>query len=203
MIIEFANSPITEFLAVLSFLMYVVLCAKGNIWCWAPGFVTSFLYTFIVLGAHLPVQVTLQILYMVMAIWGWSRWLEDKEPDGLSIYTYLDRNQHLMYVPILVFISVALPYLLTHSLHPKYPWLDSIAIVFGVYATLLTIYRKIESWIFWVLLNLITFVIYAEEDLLQTAVVSLGNVVLSAWGFYNWRQFRAADIAEKNNLDES
>lgn len=193
MIIEFATSPLTEFLAVLSFLIYVVLCAKGSIWCWAPGFVASFLYTFIVLGAHLPVQVTLQILYMIMAIWGWSQWFEDKKPDGVSVYTYLDVQQHLFFIPVLALFSAVLPLLLANAFHPTFPWLDAIAMMFGLYATVLTIYRKIESWLFWILLNLITFFIYAEEDLLQTAVVSLGNVALSAWGFYNWRQFRASD----------
>ena len=76
MLISIFASPITEFMAVVCFIIYVFLSAKGTVWCWASGFVSSFLYTFVFLGIHLPTQVALNILYMVLAVWGWSEWLE-------------------------------------------------------------------------------------------------------------------------------
>ncbi len=193
-IIDFATHPITELMAILSFLLYVVLCAKGNIWCWAAGFLTAFLYTFIFLGVHLPAQVTLNILYMVMAIWGWSAWLEDKPKGAKSKYSYWSWRYHLMIFPALILIlwgSVWLfPFVFQHDL----VYLDAAATVGGIYATILTIYRKIESWIYWMALNALTYFLYFEEGLTQTALLSIFNTFISVYGFINWRKYRKLEI---------
>lgn len=199
MLISFATHPLTEFLAISSFLLYVLLSAKGNIWCWAAGFLTAFLYTFVFIGAHLPGQVALNIGYMMMSIWGWSVWLESRKPDGISLYTYGDIRKHIIFSCGIVLFSLGSALLLPSYFESAQPLFESIVIGFSVYATILTIFRKIESWLFWMVINLASFLLFFEENLLQTSVMYFGLVLVSAWGFCNWRTFRKRAIQHSNS----
>ncbi|MCC2604773.1 nicotinamide riboside transporter PnuC [Planctobacterium marinum] len=193
MLIEIATHPVTELLAICCFLTYVLLSAKGLIWCWAAGFLTSFLYTFIFIGAHLPGQVVLNILFMLMSVWGWSNWLEDKKPDGISVFTYADRRKLLISGVIVVLFAWAISLLLPSYFESGKPTIEAIVIAFSLYATVLTIYRKIDSWLYWALINFTSFLLFYDENLWQTSFMYLGVAIISVWGFYNWRSFRRQD----------
>lgn len=195
MLISFATHPITELLAILCFMLYVMLSAKGSIWCWAAGFLSSFFYTFIFIGAHLPGQVALNIVYMMMSIWGWSVWLENLKPDGISVYSFSNIKKHLLMVPAVLIIAVGISLLLPSYFESSNPYFEAIVIALSVYATILTVYRKIESWIFWIVINLASFVILLDENLLQTSVMHCGVALISGWGFYNWQRYRKQDEA--------
>lgn len=197
MLIDFATSPITELLAVVTFIVYVVLSARGNIWCWASGFITAFLYTFIFLGIQFTTQVVLNIFYMVIAAWGWMIWSEDTPRDGKSVFGYWQLHVHVLLLIPLVLCGVLAGFLLKSSFHEQLPYLDATITVFSVYATILTVYRRIESWIFWIVLNAMTFYIYYDTGLNQTAALALVNVLLSMYGFSNWRKLRAVDLTEQ------
>lgn len=195
MLISFATHPITELLAILCFMLYVMLSAKGSIWCWAAGFLSSFFYTFIFIGAHLPGQVALNIVYMMMSIWGWSVWLENRKSDGISVYSFSNIKKHLLMVPAVLIIALGISMLLPSYFESSNPYFEAIVISLSVYATILTVYRKIESWIFWIVINLASFVILLDENLLQTSVMHCGVALISGWGFYNWQRYRKQDEA--------
>lgn len=201
MLIDFATHPVTEILAVLAFLVYVVLSAKGNIWCWGAGFVTSFLYTFIFLGAHLTAQVTLNVLYMIMAVWGWSAWLENAREGEASVFGYWHWRNHLMLLPVLIILILISVYWIPSAFQPNLKYLDASITIFSIVATVLTIYRRIESWLYWIAINGLTFVLYQEKGLNQTAMLAIFNTAISIYGFVNWHRFRAHDqeIALQNS----
>ncbi|BDX07238.1 nicotinamide riboside transporter PnuC [Planctobacterium marinum] len=193
MLISFATHPLTEFLAICSFLLYVLLSAKGNIWCWAAGFLTAFLYTFVFIGAHLPGQVALNIVYMMMSIWGWSVWLENSKPDGISIFTFGDVRKHIVFTTGIMILATGISLLMPSYFTSAQPVFEASVIGLSVYATILTVFRKIESWLFWMVINLASFILFFEENLLQTSVMYGGLVLISAWGFYNWRKLRRVE----------
>lgn len=195
MLISFATHPITELLAVLCFLLYVTLSARGSIWCWAAGFLTSFFYTFIFIGAHLPGQVALYIVYMMMSIWGWSVWLENRKPEDISVYSFSTARKHLLLLPVVLIIALGTSLLLPSYFESSKPYFEAIVIALSIYATILTVYRKIESWIFWFVINLASFVLLLNENLMQTSAMHCGVALISGWGFYNWRCFRKRDEA--------
>lgn len=193
MLIDIATHPVTEILAICCFLIYVVLSAKGIILCWAAGFLTSFLYTFIFIGAHLPGQVVLNIVFMLMTVWGWSYWLEEKKPDGISVFTYSDKRKLLISSIVVGLFACGISLLLPSYFESGKPTIEAIVITFSIYATILTIYRKIESWLYWVVLNVASGVLFYDEQLWQTSFMYLGVAIISVWGFFNWRSYRQID----------
>ena len=70
----FSQLPLIELAAVITALIYVVLAAKGNIWCWPAAFISTILYTMLFYDVYLWMDSLLQIYYMVMAVYGWYCW---------------------------------------------------------------------------------------------------------------------------------
>lgn len=194
MLIEIATHPATESLAIIAFVFYVTLAARGSIWCWASGFLTSFLYTFIFLGAHVTSQLFLNILYMLMSVWGWYNWTLSTSDSQISIYQFSTIKQQIAVLPLLLLAIAILMVLLPSIFFNVNPLLDASITVFSVYTTILTIYRRIESWIYWIALNSCNTYLFSQGELSQTAFLYLSMTLISAYGFFNWRKLQRRDV---------
>lgn len=199
MLIEIATHPVTETLAIIAFVFYVALAAQGNIWCWASGFLTSFLYTFIFLGVHVTSQLLLNILYMLMSVMGWYQWTLSNPSNGLSTYRFTTFKQQIIILPLLLLAIAILTIFLPSIFFNVNPLLDACLTVFSVYATILTIYRRIESWIYWITINGCNAYLFSQTELNQTAFLYIFMALISAYGFLNWRKLQLWEVARFND----
>ena len=68
------NWSIIETGAVIFSIIYVILIAKENIWCWAAAAISVTLYIYICYNANLLAETGLQIFYLIMVIFGYYNW---------------------------------------------------------------------------------------------------------------------------------
>ena len=85
----FTTLPVLELIAVVASLLYVVLAAKGNLWCWPAAILSTVLYTVIFYDVYLWMDSALQLYYLLMAVYGWLCWRKnavasDLENNGTS-----------------------------------------------------------------------------------------------------------------------
>ena len=71
-----------ETIAVLFSIIYVILAAKKNIWCWVAAAISVALYIYICYNAKLLAETGLQIFYFLMAIVGYYSWKGLKNKDN-------------------------------------------------------------------------------------------------------------------------
>ncbi|MGB1263801.1 MAG: nicotinamide riboside transporter PnuC, partial [Cognaticolwellia sp.] len=83
----FTTLPVLELIAVLAALLYVVLAAKGNIWCWPVAILSTVLYTVIFYDVYLWMDSALQLYYLLMAIYGWFCWRKNKGDNETATQT--------------------------------------------------------------------------------------------------------------------
>ena len=63
-----------EIIAVVLALVYLVLAAYQNSWCWLAAAISSVLYIKICFDAQLFIETGLQLFYLIMAIVGYFQW---------------------------------------------------------------------------------------------------------------------------------
>ena len=68
------NWSITETIAVIFSVIYVILAAKKNILCWFFAAISVILYIYICWNAKLYAESSLQIFYLFMAGYGYYNW---------------------------------------------------------------------------------------------------------------------------------
>ena len=172
-----------QWLAFAFNIMYVILAAKGNVWCWVWGFFGTIFQFIVCLDADLKSDAALQIYYSFSAIYGWMNWSK-KDENALPIST-LPLSMHIKI--LLIGIALALP--LGYFWHiAAFRYTDSMLTVFSILTTFLTARKILESWLYWLVIDISYAFIYFERDKILLAFLSLIYFFFSIRGYLNWKK---------------
>tara|TARA_Y100000739_G_C20571760_1_gene448136 strand:+ start:54 stop:617 length:564 start_codon:yes stop_codon:yes gene_type:complete len=181
-----------ESLAVIFSLIYVVLAARENIWCWAAAVVSVSLYIFICFEAKLYAETGLQIFYLIMAVIGYFLWKKSPNKKQLDIKE-LSIGNHALILFVGIVFTLILGYVLTIYTQAKLPLLDSFTTVFSIIATFMVIKKIIENWLYFIAIDIISIYLYNSRDLQQTAMLFILYTVIAIIGYYNWLRLMQED----------
>jgi len=191
---HFTSLPLLELAAVITALLYVILAARGNIWCWPAAFVSTALYTAIFYDVYLWMDSLLQLYYMVMAVYGWFCWQKEKNKAASNVLeSQISVSQwplirHVKAIIVLTILSLALGWFMDVKTPTDFPYLDAATTVFAVFTTYLVTQKVLENWLYWLVIDFVSIYIYIQKGLMPTAVLFALYVVLAAYGYYHWLQ---------------
>lgn len=101
---------------------------------WPIGLVMVLLYIWIFYDARLYSEMLLQVIYVVLQIYGWWQWLrggEQQQGRSVSSLTGLGMSQGLI---IGASITLALGFAMSHYTNANLPWLDAALTGFSLVA---------------------------------------------------------------------
>ncbi|MEW6989861.1 nicotinamide riboside transporter PnuC [Colwelliaceae bacterium 6441] len=183
----FTQLPFWELIAVVSALIYVVLAAKENIWCWPAALISTLIYTVIFYDVYLWMDSLLQVYYLAMAIYGWFCWqhiAQDKQPVN-QIQSW-PLHLHLKVIVVLTVVSFVFGWFMANFTPADFPYLDSATTVFAVFSTYLVAKKVLENWLYWIVIDAVSIYLYIEKALEPTAVLFGLYVVMAAYGYWQW-----------------
>jgi nicotinamide mononucleotide transporter len=197
-----------EFFGMVSGIIAVWLSARANIWSWPIGIINVVLSFFLFFQVQLYPDMFLQIFFFVTNIIGWWRWAHPKpfEEDGkheLKV-SFMKRSQHIT-LAVVGISGTILFGLFASRLHDIFPvvftqpsaspYLDSFITVMSVITTFYLIEKKIESWIVWIIVDIIATCLYFTRGIPLYGVLYFGLTVLAAYALWNWmREYRSYAI---------
>lgn len=203
---KFLDYPMSyiEFFGVIAGLIAVWLSAKANIWSWPIGIVNVVLSFFLYYQIQLYPDMFLQVFFFVTNIVGWWRWAnpkagEEDYKDELRV-SYMPWKQFLFIFGISILGTFVLGSMASH-LHewfPKifptpsaFPYVDSFITVMSVVTTFSMIQKKIESWIIWIIVDVIAAYLYFIKGVKFFSLEYFVFTVLASFGLWNWiREYR-------------
>lgn len=194
-----------EFFGTVAGAVAIWLSAKAIVWSWPIGIVNVVLFFFLFYQVQLYPDMFLQVFFFVTNLMGWRRWthpkkFEEDRKHELKV-SFLDRK-HLW---VILFSGVAGTFLFgtlagnIHDIFPgifplpsAFPYLDSFVTVMSIITTFLMINKKIESWIFWILIDVIATYMYFVKEIKFVALEYLIFCFVAAFGLWNWtREYRS------------
>ncbi len=176
-----------EMVAVALAILYLVLAMRQNIWCWAAAFVSTGIYLFLFFDVTLYMESGLQVFYLAMAVYGWSRWRKTGGPDsGLPVSSWR-WQRHLVVVAGVLVLSAFSGYALASRTDAALPYLDSFTTWGAVVTTWMVTVKLLENWLYWIVIDLCSIWLYVERGLNLTAWLFALYVVLAAGGYLMWR----------------
>lgn len=199
----FTTLPVLELIAVVASLLYVLLAAKGNIWCWPAAILSTVLYTVIFYDVYLWMDSALQLYYLVMALYGWYCWqknvakacddggnenLADKVNNQALPYSQWSLQRHSIAIIALSLLLLVLGWLMATYTPTHFPYLDSATTVFAVFATYLITQKVLENWLYFIVIDFVSIYLYIEKSLVPTAALFACYVILAAYGYWQWRK---------------
>ncbi|GAA5144066.1 nicotinamide riboside transporter PnuC [Thalassotalea piscium] len=194
----YANLPLVEWLAVISSLLYVILAANNNIWCWPAALVSTTLYTVIFYEFYLWSDSLLQVYYFAMAIYGWICWREHTANGNEKPLLAINQKTigfHIKAILICGVISLLVGWLMANFTPTHFPYLDAVTTIFALFATYLVTQKVVENWLYWIAIDFVSIYLYIEKALIPTAFLFGFFVVFATYGYFKWR--RLLNITEE------
>lgn len=175
-----------ELLAVMMAIGYLLLAIRQNIWCWLCAGISTAIYIVIFFQAKLYMESLLNGFYLLMAIYGWQIWRNAAgELDDLPV-TVWPRRTHFFAIAFIAALSMSSGYLLDEFTDAAFPYVDSATTFAAVWATFLVARKVLENWWYWLVIDLVSILIYWSRDLQLTSVLFATYVVLIPFGLAAW-----------------
>jgi nicotinamide mononucleotide transporter len=185
-----------EILATLAGLFCVYFSIKQNILTWVFGFIQVTLYTFVFYKAGLYSDLGLHVFYMFIQFYGFYAWNKDAgtdlalKPSSIGVWLYF-------WIPIAVLGSLGLGYLMSLYTGASMPFLDAFTTTASIIAQFMMIKKKIENWIFWIVVNAYAIIIYAVKGLIFSSGLYFVFLIMAILGLIQWNK---AYLANRKQL---
>ena len=193
-----------EWFATLTALAYVYLAARDNNWCWLFAAVSALLWAYQSFFVYrLVSDALLQLFYLVMAGVGIYRWSSggrtSRDEEALDSEA-IDRpanpdpgirrmtaREHLYTIGggLAAGLFLGLTVGTLSAATQTYP--DAITTALSVFATFLLIARRLENWLYWVVIDAAYVVIYWRSGALLFALLMVLYVGMAVYGYRSWR----------------
>jgi nicotinamide mononucleotide transporter len=168
----------------------IFLAGRNNAHTWWTSIVGCALFAYVFFFARLYADVTLQLFFIVASIFGWWRWLHGEGGAELPV-----RHSSPALVAgsgaLAAAVAVAYGWLLYRFTDAYAPFLDSVVLAFSVLGQMLLVYRRVENWWCWLLVNTIAVPLYASRDLYLTAALYAAFWVNAVVSLVRWRRLAA------------
>jgi nicotinamide mononucleotide transporter len=179
---------VIEIIATLLGLACVYLTIRQNIWCWPVGLAMVALYVVIFHQARLYSDMGLQVVYIVMQIYGWYYWLHGRTGGEPTPVTTLTASARLGWLGVAAIGTIGLGYSMSTWTNADLPYWDATTTVLSLVAQYLMARKKLESWLFWIAVDVLSIGIYAVKGLYPTMLLYSVFLLMAIAGWFAWRK---------------
>ena len=172
---------ILEFVAALTSLSAVILGTTKKRITWPWWALSSVFYGIFFYQVELYASAALQIIFVIAAIYGWFGWA----PTGAVPGNVSSRGR--LNIAIATLVSVAFLSPLLSSIGAAATWTDAFVLIGSLTAQLMMIYEKCETWIVWVIVDVVATVQYLLLGYWFTALLYAIFTVVAVVGWKRWR----------------
>jgi len=157
------------------------------------GMITTALYAWLTFDAGLLGSAALNIYLVPVLAYGWFRWGKDKSTRPVA-------HLNAWYIPIYLILTVIVwifcSVIVTSLGGQLGPW-DTAILVLSVLAQLLLDNKKLETWIIWVLVNLVALYVYSTQGLWLVTAQYVFFLINTSIGWMEWRRIYAKNKANE------
>jgi nicotinamide mononucleotide transporter len=177
-----------EWTAVALAVAYLVLAIRENPWCWAAGFASTALYLVIFWRVGLLSESLLQIFYLAMSAYGYWRWRHDEDARShRKPVVVWPLSRHIGWIALVAATSLLWGHWVAENTRAAWPYADALTTGFAIFATWLVAEKVLENWLYWMLIDSVSAILYASRGLVMTAVLFILYVMLCVVGWRQWK----------------
>ena len=190
---------ILESVAVVLAIAYLLLAARENILCWYCAFASSAIFVVIFWDVSLLMESLLNVFYVAMAVVGWYAWRYGGQAHmGVHIRTLKPWQHGVIAVTLLLAAGINGWFMASYT-SAVWPYLDAFTTWASVLTTFLVVWKVLENWLYWLVIDSISIFLYMDRELYLTALLFAAYLVIVIFGFLHWRRLYRDSIANAND----
>lgn len=166
----------------------VILNIRVNPLAWPLAAISSLLYFFLFWNSRLYGDASLQLVFAVVAMWGWWQWRRGAGSEGAALRVHSLSPAERGW--LLVALALAWPatgLFLRRYTDTDVPWWDAFPTAASLIGQWLLGRKYIENWLAWIVVNLVSVGLFAYKGLWLTTLL---YGIFLAMSFVGWRAWR-------------
>ena len=188
------NDSLAAILSAFFGITYTILAGKGNPICYLFGLSGSSFYIYLAFNNSLWGNLLLYAAYYVpMQILGFFRWKKNLKTNKYEIIkTSLDRKTFIK-IGITSLLAIIITSIILVIFDDKHPYIDSITTILSLSGMYLTVKRCIEQWIFWMVVNGLSAIMWINialsgEKVYSTVIMWSVYFILAIYFYFIWKK---------------
>jgi nicotinamide mononucleotide transporter len=187
---QYSNTDISlEIIAVFFGFLSVWFSKNNNILVFPTGMINTSIFVYLLLKWSLLGDMIINVYYFIMSIYGWYFWLKGTNNTVSPISKVSNKDIRIV---VLLFISssvfVSLVYIFFDKWETIVSYIDILTTAIFFAAMWLMAKRKVESWIFWIVGNIISVPLYLYKGLAFTSIQYFIFTVIALAGYIKWKE---------------
>lgn len=172
----------------------LIMLGKKENWIFYHSYVIAFLILSVIF--RLYGDVVENGIYILLGVIGTFSWYKTKQKKNYSLkIKYMNSKEIIISILVMLFITSVMYIYLSNTNDPL-PLLDSITTAMGLTATYLMAKKKIESWIIWLIDDILMAIIYflIPEQPIYLLILNLIWTLFAVGSFINWNKLSKKNI---------
>jgi nicotinamide mononucleotide transporter len=195
-----------ELAGTVTYLWSVWLMARRRMLTWPVGIVSVLLYLLLFWQIRLYSDALEQVYYLGASVYGWYRWDKGREGGETPLVVQVSPPPAIALQAALVAVGtlglgcvMGQAHFLAPTLFPEaaaYPYLDAGTTVASFVAMALLTLKRIESWFWWIGVDVVGIGLYWVKDVRFVALLYVLLLGLAVRGFLEWQAARGRGVED-------
>lgn len=193
------NDSLIAVISAICGITYTFVAGKGNPVCYLFGLIGSGFYSYLafqnLLWGNLFLYLCYYIPMQMLGFFQWNKNLKIGQKEIVKIYLPQKDMSILLCLTILTICGTAVG---LKYLNDTHPFLDSITTVCSLAGMYLTVRRAIEQWIFWMVVNFLSLIMWAYvahngARVYSTLIMWTVYLFLAFYFYFSWKNELSVD----------
>ncbi len=185
------ETTILQIVGVILGLLYIWLEYKVSVWMWIVGILMPIVQGTLYYDKGLYADAAINVYYIFAGIYGLICWVQSsksKTKDAVLPHSIMENDKKLIPYIITSYaaIHLAIYLLLVNFTNSTVPICDSFTTALSIVALWMLSRKYTEQWLVWLVVDLVTVVLYIYKDIPVTASLYLLYSVLAIVGYREW-----------------
>jgi nicotinamide mononucleotide transporter len=182
-----------EFVAVIAGIISVIYSRMENILVYPTGLINTTLFIYLSIKGQLFGEASVNLYYTIMSLYGWWNWARRDRADHHVVQIAPSNKKELLqqfvFFDVCFVVIWALLLLIKKGFAPDaIPWADALASASAFTGMWLMARKKIESWYWWIITNIVSIPLWFVKGYVFTSVQFMVLLVLAVAGLIEWKR---------------
>ncbi len=177
-----------EFIAVFLGILSVIFAKMNKIAVYPTGLISTGIFVYLLFHFKLLGDMIINAYFFFMSVYGWFYWSYKKEGQIINKVSYGSNNDYIIgaLIFLISLILISIIYKLFNLFTSWSAYIDTLTTGIFFVAMWLMARRKIESWIFWIIGDLISIPLYLYKGLAITTIQYFIFTIIAVMGYKSW-----------------
>jgi nicotinamide mononucleotide transporter len=178
-----------EFIAVIAGIVSVFYSRKENILVYPTGLINTTLFIYLAIKGSLFGEASVNFYYTVMSLYGWWNWSRRDQTDHIVVNISPSTKKELIQQFLFFDVCFVTIWGLLHGfVFNAIPMADAFAGGTAFTGMWLMTRKKIESWYWWIVTNIVSIPLWFVKGYVFTSVQFVVLLVLAVAGLVEWKR---------------